>query len=194
MLALEAQNVSELCMSDRELGVELNRLPSEPMRTFEGSGAQIVFIQPQGPSKQVSKRKRRIGARVVRVEGDGALEELPSLIEVYHLERRPHRGEDIRSAHEEIIRLPGRRRLQQRALGLGLVDLGHQDRNDRPGNLVLNSEDVLQLAVVTLGPKVSAGQGIDELGGDADAIAGPTDAAFENVANAELAADLPYIR
>ena len=37
MLALEAQNVSEVGMSDREIGVKLNSLPSETMRTFERS-------------------------------------------------------------------------------------------------------------------------------------------------------------
>src|SRR5262245_33486801 len=64
----------------------------------------------------------------------------------------PIRAVDVRCAHEEIIRLPNCRRLQPRALRLGLVDMRHQDRNDRPGNLVLNSQDVLQLAVITLGP------------------------------------------
>src|SRR5262245_12136963 len=107
MLALEGQHLSELGMSDREIGVELNGLPSEPMRAFEGSGAQMIFIQPVEPSKQVSMRKRRIGARVARVEGDGALEETTRFIKVGHVVRRPHRGEDIRSAHEEIVRLPG---------------------------------------------------------------------------------------
>jgi|SRR5215831_19883749 len=62
------------------------------------------------------------------------------------------------------------------------------------GNLILNSENVPQLAVVALGPTVSAGNGIDELSADADAITSATDAAFENVAHAELAADLPYVR
>jgi hypothetical protein len=33
--------------------------------------------------------------------------------------------------------------------------MGHQDRNYRAGNLVLNGEDVFQLAVVTLGPTMS---------------------------------------
>ena len=39
-----------------------------------------------------------------------------------------------------------------------------------------------------------AGNGIDELGGDADAIAGAPDAALQHVAHAELAADLPNVR
>ena len=50
MLALEGQNVSEVGMSDREIGVELNGLPSEPMRAFEGGGVQIILIQPVEPS------------------------------------------------------------------------------------------------------------------------------------------------
>src|SRR5215831_3128253 len=37
------------------------------MRVFEGSGAQMIFIQPEDLSQQVSIRKRCIGARVVRV-------------------------------------------------------------------------------------------------------------------------------
>jgi hypothetical protein len=91
-------------------------------------------------------------------------------------------------AHEKIVRLPGRRWLQQRALGLSLVDMGHEDGNDRPGNFILNSEDVLQLAVVAFYPMVSAGNSIDELSADANAITSATDTAFEDVAHAELAA------
>ncbi len=37
MLALEGQRQSELGMSDREIGVELNGLASETMRAFEGT-------------------------------------------------------------------------------------------------------------------------------------------------------------
>ena len=88
----KVSTMSESGMSDREIGVELNGLPSETMRAFEGGGAQKIFVQRVDPSKQVSIRKRRIGARVVRVEGDGALEELPRFIKVGHVERRPHRA------------------------------------------------------------------------------------------------------
>ena len=76
-------------MSDREIGVELNGLPSEPMRAFEGSGAQMIFIQRVDPSSQVGIRKHGIGPSVVRVEGDGALEETTRFIKVGHVERRP---------------------------------------------------------------------------------------------------------
>ena len=163
MLALEGQHPSEVGMSDREIRVEFNGLPSEAMRAFKRSGDEKIFIQRPHPGSQVGIRESGIGPSVVRIEGDGALEERRAQ-KVGHVERRPPRAQDVRSAHEKVVRLPGRRRLQQRALGLGLVDMGHQDRNDRPGHLVLNGEDVLQLAVVTLGPTMSAGSSIDELG------------------------------
>ena len=51
----------------------------------------------------------------------------------------------------------------------------------------------LQLAVVSLGPDVLAGLGVDELAGDADPLAGRPDAALEHVAHAELARDLPHV-
>ena len=78
-------------MSDREIGVELNGLPSEPMRAFEGGGAQMIFIQRVEPSSQVSMGKHGIGPSVVRVEGDGALEETTRFIKVGHVGRRQNR-------------------------------------------------------------------------------------------------------
>ena len=61
-------------------------------------------------------------------------------------------------------------------------------------NLVLDSEDVLQFTVVTLAPTLRAGNGIDELSADADAIARATDASLEDVAHAEFTANLAYVR
>src|SRR5262247_3638361 len=71
MLALEGQDVSELGMSDRDIGVELSGLPSEPMRAFEGSGAQIIVIQRLEPGNHVGMGKHGISPSVVRIEGDG---------------------------------------------------------------------------------------------------------------------------
>ena len=56
MLAPEGQNVSEVGMSDREIRVELNGLPGETMRAFEGSGDEKIFVQRQHPSNHVGRR------------------------------------------------------------------------------------------------------------------------------------------
>jgi hypothetical protein len=75
MLALEGQHRSELGMRDRKMGAELKRLPSEAMRAFERDCIQVVFIQRLDPAHQVSLRKHGMGTSVVRVEGNGAIEE-----------------------------------------------------------------------------------------------------------------------
>src|SRR5262249_11260358 len=90
VLALEGQNVSEVGMSDREIGIELNGLPSETMRAFEGSGAKAIFIQRVDPSRQVGIRKSGIGTSIVRVERDRTLKQTTRFIKVGHVERRPH--------------------------------------------------------------------------------------------------------
>ena len=83
-------------------------------------------------------------------------------------------------------------------LALGPLDLGllepRRDRaDDARRHLVLQLEDVLELAVEPVGPEMRAGRGIDQLAGDAHPAAGLAHAALEHVAHAELAADLPHV-
>ena len=86
------------------------------------------------------------------------------------------------------------RAASERALSFGLVHMSGEDRDDRAGNLILDCKDIFELSIVSFGPTVGAGRGIDELRRDADAIAGAADAAFEDVTDAKLATDLPDVR
>ena len=81
-------------------------------------------------------------------------------------------------------------RLVQRALHFGLLDLRRDGADHARGDLVLQVENILERAVETVRPQMRAGRGVDQLPGDADLVAGLADAAFEHVADAELAADL----
>ena len=56
------------------------------------------------------------------------------------------------------------RRLAQHALLLGLGQRGFDDPGDARGNLVLDGKDVAEVAVVAVGPDMSAGYRIDQLG------------------------------
>ena len=67
------------------------------------------------------------------------------------------------------------------------------DRDDRRRHLVLDREDVLEVAVVALGPEVAVGLGVDQLHGDADALARLAHAALDDVLHAELARDLLHV-
>jgi hypothetical protein len=64
------------------------------------------------------------------------------------------------------------RRLAHRALLLGVGDRRGDGDRYRFGDLVLDREDVGEIAVVALGPDVDAGLGLEELCGDTDPLAG----------------------
>jgi hypothetical protein len=84
-------------------------------------------------------------------------------------------------------------RLAHRPLQLGLSDRrGDRDRH-RLTDLVLHREDVGEVAVVALGPDVVAGLRLDQLSGNADAVAGFAQAAFEDIAHTQFAPDLLHI-
>ena len=75
-----------------------------------------------------------------------------------------------------------------------LLHIGEQGDLQSLGDLLrdiaLDSEDIGQLPVVALGPEMRLRPAVDELGGDADLIAGAAHAALENRPGAKLAADL----
>ena len=73
---------------------------------------------------------------------------------------------------------------------LGVVQLRDESRHDGLRQLFLDGENVLQHAIVTLGPDMAAGQGIDQLGRHANARSGTPDAPLEHVSHAQLARDL----
>jgi len=74
--------------------------------------------------------------------------------------------------------------------GLRSDQLDTERVRDPARDLVLQSEKINCVAVEPLRPKMRVGRGIDELGVDADLAAGPTDASFEHIAHAEVAANL----
>ena len=73
---------------------------------------------------------------------------------------------------------------------LGGIELRLDRGDDRLRDLVLHGEDIREAAVVALGPDVAAGGDIVELGGDAHMVAFLAHRALDDVADAELLADL----
>ena len=70
------------------------------------------------------------------------------------------------------------------------LDAAKEGRRDGRGDLVLDGEDVLELAIVALGPDMGFGLAVDELDGDPDPIARLAYASFGDVVHPELARDL----
>ena len=78
-------------------------------------------------------------------------------------------------------------------LRLGIEDLRGDGPHDAPRQLLLDREDVLEHPVVSLRPDVVAAQRVDQLAGDPDSIDRLADAAFQDVADTELARDDPHV-
>jgi hypothetical protein len=79
------------------------------------------------------------------------------------------------------------RRRPARALDLGTPQRRLQRRHDRLGHLVVDFDDLLELAVEALRPGGPTARGVDELGRHPDPVASLANASLEHVAHAELA-------
>src|SRR5207237_7869399 len=80
-----------------------------------------------------------------------------------------------------------------RAAQLSLGDGRSNGDRHRLGDLVLEREDVSQIAVVAFRPDMLSALGLDQLRGDPEPVAGLAQAALEHVPNAELTPDLRHI-
>src|SRR5215469_8042519 len=91
-----------------------------------------------------------------------------------------------------LIRRPSveaSRRLPQSALLLRIAySRCNRDRH-RLSDLILHRENVSEFTIIAFGPDVVAGLGLDQLRGDADAVAGTSHGAFEYVAYTKVASD-----
>lgn len=64
---------------------------------------------------------------------------------------------------------------------------------DTVSDVILHGEDVANLAVIAFGPEMTAGYCVDELCADAQPLAAPAYAAFEDLTHAKVAGDLFHI-
>src|SRR3954452_16611388 len=92
---------------------------------------------------------------------------------------------------------PGTKILRWRRLGplvLGAAELGLDLPGDPQGDLILDSEYIVQLAVKVLRPDMVATEAVEELSRNSDAPFGVAHAAFHHIAHTERRGDLTQIR
>src|SRR5437588_8390350 len=63
----------------------------------------------------------------------------------------------------------------------------------RQGDLILDSKDILEVAIVSLRPQMIAVFNADKLGGDPQTIAGLSNTSFENIRDVEPAPDFAHV-
>ena len=97
------------------------------------------------------------------------------------------------AAHDQIARIRIGRVFLLEPLRSSLDQLEQQGLIETADDFLLGLCKVGAVGVKPVGPDVGAVLGIDQLGGDLNLAAGPPHAAFEDIADAELAADLPDI-
>ena len=167
-------------------GLKIAKRPKDEIEQRVQKAARILGCCASGivGCEHLGDREARIGGGIRGVEcdstrkcGDGELEALSRLSTVV-----------LRAEQELVVGLAVRgpmgfgERLGGQQLHLQRVD-------DRGGDLVLQLEDVRDLAVVGLRPQVRTVGRPDQLGGDPERVAGFPDTALEHVVDAERLRD-----
>src|SRR6202020_420483 len=96
----------------------------------------------------------------------------------------------LTAAQEEAVGLRLDRALADQATSFVGSQFDLERGDDLLRQLILNGEDVAEIAIESLGPDMAAGGRVDELGGDANAGAVFAHAAFQHVPHAKRPSDL----
>ena len=137
------------------------------------------------PFDRVRARRSNERVDIVGIGGERAIEKAARLRDVV---RGPTLVEPSQTLKIEVHRV-GVRGLF-RASRLGGDELGVQRARQPRDDFVLHVEEIGERLVEPLGPEMIAGFGVDELHVDAHAVAAALDAAFEHIADVQLAPDL----
>ena len=146
-----------------------------------------VALLAREPLEHLAVRARaaRVGSGIARVELDGFLEELDRVFDAAL-------GQTIQvvlSAQAQVVGLDvARLPLRERDL-LREAELELQRLDDLARDLLLDVEDVVELALVRIAPDLAVGLDVHELDRDSHRVLEPAHAAAHDVARAELAPD-----
>ncbi len=165
-----------------DLGSEVKRLPARGFGALEiGAAAIPVHVQEGAAIGDAGE-----GERVVLVDVDGSFEHATRILD-------PGPAPLVKELPPAQVVLVGLDVFGRRLLDGPLFALAEHDSqrfDDVAGDLVLDLENVLELAVVALRPEVVAVGHANQLGGDPQPAARLAHAALENRGDLELPADL----
>ena len=158
--------------------VQGKSLLRQRQRALQGLG---VRTPAQDPLHPVGPTQPRVRLGILRVQGNGFLKHLPCLgIGLFR-----EAAIILHPAQEGVIGLQVVRVFAHDVPLLLQRELQLQRRHDLLHDLILQRKDVLQRAVIALGPQVIAGRGIDQLRGDPHLLARFLHTAFQHVPYAQ---------
>jgi hypothetical protein len=98
-----------------------------------------------------------------------------------------HHQEDVRKcAQNEIIGIQIFRPFAFDALDLRFTQARFDRTDDVQGDFVLQGKNVVERTVISFGPDMNAGFGLDQLAGDTHLLSSFTHAAFEQISHAKF--------
>ena len=172
---------------DRVILVQGRRPPSQP----RGIGDLLRAIDRPAVdlANDVAECRHAMGRSKIRVELDGLGEQLQRFGGglAGHLMRAGHPAQKV------VISVQTFGGLALRSFDLGPLQLGRDRPDNARGDLILQIEDVLAIAIEMICPQMRAGRSIDQLRRDPHAVPGLANAAFNDVAHAQLATHLLHI-
>src|SRR5579862_252114 len=141
--------------------------------------------------QRITHGKAGVYAGIVGIEFDGAPEADHRLFEF--LAAQLVAEQQLTTSQEKVVGI----HILGAATGyphfFTLVQLDFQRRYDLLRKFILHSENIGEIAIEAVSPDMSAAHGVDQLAGHAHPIAGLAHAAFQYVADTELAADLLHV-
>src|SRR5215472_12018358 len=130
-----------------------------------------------------------MGQGEARIEGDRAFEQLAGQPIVVG----GVAANMFDAAQQAFIGRQTLRALARGTLDLRLLDPASEGGHDRAGDLVLDLEQLADVAIVAFGPDMIARRGIDQLRRDAQPLDRFADAALDHISDAELAAETLHV-
>jgi hypothetical protein len=100
---------------------------------------------------------------------------------------------ELLCAQQQVIGIKMNRRFMSQAFDLGELKLWFDRRNRAFGEPILQFEYAAQFAVEAIRPDVRPRRGVDELAGEAQAIAVAANAALDHIPHAKFAPDLAHV-
>src|ERR1700722_13136657 len=173
-------------------GMSLGEIGVQRERPFCGHQTVIAASAVDEAQGHLPNGHERPGTRVLRVDFDGAVAQTDERVDPPDV---GFMAADVALPRHEI-EMVGldivRAALLDRLLLLG-QELQFQSLDDGFGDFGLQREDIVQVAIVALGPEVLVTRTVDQLGGDAYAATRLAHAAFEDEADLEFAREFEDI-
>jgi hypothetical protein len=147
----------------------------------------LVVTPPEVPLRPTNLGEERVGGRELRIKRDRPLKARAGLCAP--LPRPPPKP--LPRLQEQIVGLEVLSVAAGDARALARAQMDLQCGDDGTRDLVLEGEDVLEVTIEALRPKVKAGGRVDQLRINPDPSRDTPDAAFEHIAYLQVLRDLP---